>query len=173
MLSFGSLIESSVRPAYLGSLARGDYGKADTHLRHWACVVTAGSAVALLVSVWGHRWLARILLGESFRVESSLLPWIVFGYYLYILSHVFVRACYAHGATGSVLLVEALGAVVAVVAGAAGIMLAGLQGAAMAVPVYFGAQLAMAYAASRRVPRMPLKPCPRTIPSADRPSSTQ
>jgi O-antigen/teichoic acid export membrane protein len=58
--------------------------------------------------------------------------------------------CFAHDATKSVLLSEATGAVLSGVVGFPMIYFYGLEGAAMAVPVYFGMQLLLSAYLARR-----------------------
>ena len=141
MLILGSIVETTVRPAYQSSVVQGDYGGANQYLRKWLLLVLLISCIALIVASVGHVWLAQLLLGEPYRGASYLFPWIVGGYALLIISHIPTRICYANGATKRVLAIEASSAVLAVILGYVFINSAGLIGAAIAIPIYFGIQL--------------------------------
>lgn len=144
MLIFGYIVESTIRPVYLSAVAEGDQQRARHYLKVWAVVIFIGSLLAIVLSILIHPWLARILLGVQYRSVSYLLPWIVGGYSLLILSYIANRVCYAHEATRSIFFVEAIGAIAAVILGFFCIKWAGLMGAAVAVAFYFGVQLFVA-----------------------------
>jgi O-antigen/teichoic acid export membrane protein len=149
MLLFGGVIENIFRPAYQRALVEGASRRAHRYLRKWALVIVLGSLTAVALALIGHRWLAHILLGEQYRSVSYLMPWIVGGYALLILSHVANRVCYANEATRSILLIESAGALLAVVFGFICIEWAGLKGAAAAISLYYGAQLIMSFRSAR------------------------
>jgi O-antigen/teichoic acid export membrane protein len=140
MLMFGGIVENTIRPVYQGALVEGDNRRAHIYLRNWALFILIGSLMAIALAWIGHAWLANILLGEKYRSVSYLLPWIVGGYAFYLQYQVVGRVCYAHGATHSILLVEGLGALLAIILGFICIILAGLWGAALAVSLYYGTQ---------------------------------
>jgi len=150
MLVFGYIVESTIRPVYMSAVAEGDHQRARHYLKVWAVIIILGSLLAIVLSILIHPWLARILLGVQYRSVSYLLPWIVGGYSLLILSYIANRVCYAHEATRSIFLVEAIGAIVAVVLGFLFIKWAGLMGAAIAVVFYFGVQLFVAIIFARK-----------------------
>ena len=106
--------------------------------------------MAVAIAWIGHSWIAALLLGENYRRVSYLLPWIVGGYALLVLSHVANRICYAHEDTQKIFIVEATGALSAIIIGLLLIKAAGLLGAAAAVPLYFGIQLIVSYQFARR-----------------------
>lgn len=149
MVMLGSIVETTIRPAYQHALITRDTPRAQAYLRKWALLIVAGSCVAITVSWVGHSWIAALLLGENYRTASYLLPWIVGGYALLVLSHIANRVCYANEDTQKILLVETSGALFAVVIGLACIHQAGLWGAAVAVPLYFGGQLFVSYVFAR------------------------
>lgn len=151
MLMLSNIVETAVRPAYYLSVARKDRAN-KRYLGAWLLIVVAGAAVMCLIFVHFHQHISQLLLGPDFREASHLMPWIAAGYGALALSHITTRMCYAHDATRSVLVTEATGACFAVVVGFPLIYLYGLQGAAVAVPVYFGIQLSVsAYLARRSV----------------------
>jgi O-antigen/teichoic acid export membrane protein len=143
MLLFGGVVETTFRPAYQSALVEGANRRAHNYLRKWGLLIALGSLVAVALAWIGHHWLAHILLGQQYRSVSYLLPWIVGGYGLLILSQVANRVCYANDATRSILLIESTGALLAIVFGFICIEWAGLPGAAVAISLYYGAQLIM------------------------------
>ena len=145
MLMMGGVVETTIRPAYQQALVERDDQKAHGYLQKWVRLILVSSFVAVAMFWVGHSWLARIMLGESYRAVSYLLPWIAAGYSLLILSHVANRVCYANEATRRILFIEGSGALLAVVIGFICIYLAGLAGAAIAVVIYYGLQLVISY----------------------------
>jgi O-antigen/teichoic acid export membrane protein len=145
MLMLGSVVETIIRPAYYSALASKDVNKANNHLRKWFFIAALCSGIAVLGTWKGHSWIARIVLADEYRSASFMLPWIVVGYSLLILSHIASRVCYANEATKSVLVIETSSAVLAVTIGYLMIDRSGIVGAAQAAPLYYGAQLIIAY----------------------------
>jgi len=150
MLMLSGIVETTIRPVYQSALAEGDTRRALYYLRKWALMTALGSAAAIALAWVGHAWLAKVLLGESYRSASYLMPWIVGGYALCLQYYVLARVCYAHGATQRILFMEILGALLAIFVGYFCIKQAGLWGAALAVPVYFGAQFVAGLVLSRK-----------------------
>ena len=142
---FGGVVEATLRPVYQSALVGGDKELAHFYLRKWSLIILFGCFVAIVVAWIGHSWLASILLGEQYRNASYLMPWIVAGYSLLVISHILNRVCYANEATKSIFLIEITGAVFAIVVGFVCIKWAGLTGAAIAISLYFGAQLILSY----------------------------
>jgi O-antigen/teichoic acid export membrane protein len=102
-------------------------------------------AVALL-----HRQLAGLLLAAEYREYSPLMVWIAAGYVLAVCSQVVERVCYALHDTHGVLMIQVAGAALSVAIGIPMVLAFGLKGAAWAVPLYFGGQLALSVACARR-----------------------
>ena len=152
LLMLSSIAETSIRPLYLSALAARDRQASRKYLVAWLVIVSAsGLAACVLLTVF-HRQLAYVLLGTEFREGSYLMPWIGAGYGLLALSHVTTRICYANDATRSVMATEMAGALCAVVVGFLLINSYELQGAAMAVPIYFGVQFVLsAYLAHKSI----------------------
>lgn len=141
LLMLSSIAETSIRPVYYDAVARQDRQASRKYLVVWLVIVSAGGVAACALLTVFHGQLAGVLLGAEFREGSYLMPWVAAGYGLLALSHVTTRICYANDATRSVLTIETVGALCAVVAGLPLIYAYGLTGAAMAVPLYFGIQL--------------------------------
>jgi O-antigen/teichoic acid export membrane protein len=141
MLMFGGVVENTIRPVYQSAILEGEFNHATSYLFRWTLAIALGSAIAITLAWACHTWLARLLLGDGYRNVSYLMPWIVGGYALCLQSQVMSRVCYAHGATQKVLQIEGLGAILAISIGYLCISQAGVWGAALAVPIYFGVQL--------------------------------
>jgi len=150
MLMFGGVVETTLRPVYQHALVTGEPGRARHVLGKWIAIVSTGSAAAIILAWLGNEWFARLLLGEPYRESSYLMPWIVGGYALCLQYHVISRVLYAHAATTRILLSEAIGALFALVLGYLLIRQAGLFGAALAVPIYFGLQYAVVLVLTRK-----------------------
>jgi O-antigen/teichoic acid export membrane protein len=150
MLMFSSIVETTIRPAFQSALVEGDNRRAHDYLRKWVVMAALGSLLAIALAWVGHSWLAHLLLGEQYRSVSGLLPWIVGGYALLALSDISTRVCYAHSASDRVLLIVLAGSVSALLFGYFNIRAFGLLGAAIAVPLYYGAQLVTSFSFSRR-----------------------
>lgn len=150
LLMLGGTIELFVRPIYQGAVSAADHSKANRVLLLWfAAVVGAGVASVLLIALLRDE-LARVFLGAQYRSGAALMPWIAGGYMLLTIAQVFERICYAHARTTRVLLIQATTAVAAAIATTGGILLWGITGAAMAVPVYFSVQVVIAAYLARR-----------------------
>ena len=149
MLMFGSIIENLIRPLYQSAVSENDTSSAKIHLYQWMAFIILGSSIALVLALTCHHWLAEMMLGKNYRNASNLLPWLVAGYGLLILSHVANRICYAHGATRRIFLIETCGAFLAVALGFPLIKWNGLMGAAQAVLLYYGAQFVISWLLAR------------------------
>jgi O-antigen/teichoic acid export membrane protein len=148
-LMLSNIAETAIRPAYYGAL-RQKSGASKKYLTGWFLISALGSVALWAGFAMFHEEVASLLLGPAFRGGAYLAPWIAAGYGLLALTHITTRVCFAHDATKSVLFSEAAGAVLSVVVGFPMIYFYGLDGAAMAVPLYFGLQfLLSAYLANR------------------------
>jgi Na+-driven multidrug efflux pump len=130
-----------------------DAARVRSALRQWLIfsVVVGGIGFAL---IWVLRnFIVVLLLAEPYRVGVNLMPWIAAGYWLLAISQVYTRVCYGYHDTKAVLWIEMTGALLAVAVAIPAIFSYGLTGAAMAVPVYFGCQLAVAVWFARRAER--------------------
>ncbi|MDD2800224.1 MAG: lipopolysaccharide biosynthesis protein [Methylococcales bacterium] len=145
VLIFGNIVETVIRPVYQQALAEDNQKLAHRYLGKWVLVIIIGAFMIINVTWLSHSWIAKVMLGEKYRNVSYLLPWIAGGYSLLVLSHVANRVCYANGATVSVLVIEGTGTLIAIASGLVCIYLWGLWGATIAVSIYYGVQLIVAY----------------------------
>jgi O-antigen/teichoic acid export membrane protein len=149
----GGTAELALRPVHQAAVANGDQQRAQKIFRLWLATVTCVCAMGVLIFAVGHRFIADLLVGKSYRYASGLMPWIGLGYAIRAASYVFERMCYAHGQTRSVLAIQSCGVLGWMVATPLGALTLGLKGAALAVPVNFFVQLAAAVVLSRRAAR--------------------
>lgn len=144
MLMMGTIVETTFRPVYQQALVNGDRLVAIKYLYKWGGILLVGSCIAMFISMNWHQFLANILLGPQYRGASFLFPWIVAGYAFLAFSDIPLRACYANGATMSILTVLVTDSVLAVVLGYILVYHYGLIGAAIAVPIYYGIRFSLA-----------------------------
>lgn len=109
--------------------------------------------IGVAVVLFFRETVASLLLADSYRSASSLMPWIAIGYWLLLLSQVYARVCYAYHDTRAVLAIETVGAVSSIAITMPAIHYLGLAGAAAAIPCYFGVQLGLSAWFARRSAR--------------------
>lgn len=148
-LMLSSIAETAIRPTYYQALRRQSEAS-KKYIGAWFLIAGFGSAALWAGFALFHEEVASLLLGPAFRDGAYLAPWIAAGYGLLALVHITTRVCFAHDATKSVLFSEAAGAVLSVVVGFPMIYFYGLEGAAMAVPLYFGMQFLLSAYLARR-----------------------
>jgi O-antigen/teichoic acid export membrane protein len=145
--------EQALRPIYQTAVSQADYARARKILTLWITGVAVICALGVLAFVFGHKLFAAIAVGKTYRHASGLMPWIALGYAIRAVSYVFERVCYAYGQTRRVLVIQVCAACATVIVTPVGVLALGLRGAAMAVPVYFSVQLAIAIWLARRTIR--------------------
>ena len=146
-------VEQGLRPIYQTAVSRGDRVEARRILVLWIGIVAAVCSCGVLVFTFGHDWIAALVVGKAYRHASGLMPWISLGYAIRAASAVLERVPYAYGKTQRVLVIQICGVAATAVVTPLGIFAFGLQGAAMAVPVYFSFQFAAAALLARRTIR--------------------
>jgi O-antigen/teichoic acid export membrane protein len=149
-LMLSGVIEQTLRPVYYDAIAAGDSERSRVVLRAWLTLAVLGGGFGFALASLLHEQIAAWLLAEPYQMSAGLMPWIAAGYWLLVISHVFTRICYAHHDTRSVLVIEASGALLSLGMLFPLISVYGVIGAAVAVPLYFGAQLVIAFLLSRR-----------------------
>jgi O-antigen/teichoic acid export membrane protein len=149
-MAVGGTIEQAARPVYQALVTGGHRARAREVLGMWFIAIAAICGAGLLMAVFWNQQLANLILGPAYRNAAALIPWIAAGYTLRCLSYVFERVCYANGDTRQVLVIQSCGAFATLIATPVGALNWGLQGAAVAVPICFGAQLAAAAILARK-----------------------
>src|SRR5262249_44947367 len=155
--------EQALRPVYQTAVSTGRQSRARGILAVWQLVVIATCCAGVLVFAFGNELLAKLFLGQSYRHAAPLMPWIAIGYAIRASSYVFERVCYAYGNTRRVLFIQLCAVLLAAVATPVGVLSGGVRGAAMAVPVYFTLQLAVAVILARRTVRETVFPAASPI----------
>jgi O-antigen/teichoic acid export membrane protein len=150
LLMFSASVELALRQPYYTSASSRNYSAELRALVLWLATVTSVSLVLWLLFVLFHSEIAALMLAPEYRSYSPLMVWVAAGYLLLSMAQVFERVCYAHHDTRGVVWVEASGAVLNVVIAAPLIYAYGIEGAAWAVPWYFGGQLLIAAARAHR-----------------------
>lgn len=136
-------------PIYFDAVARGDDPRARRILLNWLAITIVLCVLGIAAFTLLGDTIARILLAQPYRSASRLFPWIAVGNALLALCLVLERPFQAWHRTGNCLLVRCAGSILSVAVGVPMILLWGIDGAARAVPIYFGAQLALTMALYR------------------------
>jgi O-antigen/teichoic acid export membrane protein len=148
-LMLSASAELTLRQPFYARLSVADHRGAQRALAVWAGgVVAAALAMALLLLLF-HAEFAGWLLAAEYRAHSALMAWIGAGYVLLAAAQVFERVCYACHDTRGVLGVQTAGAILSVALAAPLVWRFGIEGAAWAVPAYFGAQMLLTVARAR------------------------
>lgn len=141
----GTAVEQTLRPVLYQAIADGNEQKARLVERRWLFILVAVCAVGTAGFMLLHQTLSALLLAESYRNYSYLMPWLAVGYSFLIVGQFFERLCYARDKTGAVLVIQATGAVVSVCMTVPLVWHFGIAGAAWAVPGYYFIQLLVAH----------------------------
>jgi O-antigen/teichoic acid export membrane protein len=133
------MVETTLRPAYFEAVSAANKVRENRLFRVWMGLNVAISVLGFVLFWLLHPWIAKFLLAQPFRSGSTLMPWIAGGYVLFVIAQTFERPLYAHKRTHRVLWAQGLAAVACLISEYLLIRKWGIQGAAMAVPCYFGA----------------------------------
>jgi O-antigen/teichoic acid export membrane protein len=160
-------LELLLRTRYFDAVAADDRQGARRIFASWMALQTAICVlgVAAVSSLSG--LIASICLGAQYQGASRIMPWIAAGSALLALYSTLEKVFHARQRTGWCLALRAAGAVLSVVVGLPLILVFGIDGAAWAVPVYFGLQvvacIAVIYSTSRSEfrKRAEIVPCRR------------
>jgi O-antigen/teichoic acid export membrane protein len=143
-LMAGIVVENYYRPHYYDALADDKSDSARSILRTWF-VLTAVICVLGLIAVLALKsFIVSLFLADSYRTAAGLLFPIALGNAFFALSQVSERFLHGHERTELCLVSRTIGAIMSLAAGIPMIYFYGLAGAAWAVPLYYGCQLASA-----------------------------
>lgn len=138
----GSVITLTLRPHLYAAIGAGNARRESRLLKMWwLAAVSCGLALLLFIHVFNEE-LTRLLLGSKYAAAATLLPLIALGYFFSLLSQTAEIVSYAHSATDLVLRNQAIGSVACIAIVIPAVHGYGILGAAAAVPLYFGIQLA-------------------------------
>lgn len=150
-LMLSASVELALRQSYYARVGAGDPEGAGRVLGVWLGSVLAAALALCLAFVTFHAEIAALLLAAEYRAHAALMAWIAAGYVLLASAQVLERVCYAYHDTRGVLIVQAAGALLSVAIAAPLIWRHGIEGAAWAVPLYFGAQLLLTVGRAHRI----------------------
>lgn len=156
-LILGQVVELVLRPKYNNLVSASKHHDANRLHNKWVLLVLVLALICLVFVSLFNDGIATIFLGEAYRSNNSLMPWVALGYSLLILSYIYEKTLYAHHKTGAVLKVQAVGALVSIPVATLFIHLFGMSGAAYAVPAYFSLNLILAVLASKRTAALYVK----------------
>ena len=146
----GGAVETTLRPVYFHAVSSGDLKQQAGIFRNWL-MLQLSVVVVLTTTFWFFSdEISYWLLGERFRSAAPLMPWIAGGCGIIVVAQAFAGLCYASRDTTQVLKIELTGALARVVISYPAIYMAGLSGAAIAVPISAVVQLTAAIVMSRR-----------------------
>lgn len=164
-LMLSASVELVLRQPFYAHLTAADRRGARRTLAAWVGSVVATALVLALALLLFHAQIAGWLLAADYRAHSALMAWIGAGYVLLAAAQVLERVCYACHDTRGVLGVQTVGAILSVVVAAPLVWQYGIEGAAWAVPAYFGAQLLLTLVRARHAWQRTLVEMPRSNPS--------
>jgi len=142
-LMLASIVEMTMRPSLYNAIAANDLPHTARAKRTWVLLVSAGAAAGVLAFYLLSNVVGNLLLGAEYRLATALMPVVALGYALYVVSNVFSRFCYAFDDTRAVLILTVAGSIAGLAVLVPAIHFAGLWGAAAAVPIRFGLELAL------------------------------
>jgi O-antigen/teichoic acid export membrane protein len=150
-LMAGIVLENYYRPHYYDALADNESQSARSILRTWFILTAFVCALGLIGVIALKSLIVSLFLAESYRTAAGLLFPIALGNAFFALSQVSERFLHGHERTDLCLVCRTIGAIMSLAAGVPMIYFCGLQGAAWAVPLYYGCQLASAMLIVRRL----------------------
>jgi O-antigen/teichoic acid export membrane protein len=153
-LMLNGVVELLLRPIYFQAVADGDRPREARILRAWMWLMALAAAAGGLLITLLRQTIADLFFGEQYRSGADLMPWIALGYAFLSVAYVGEKPSYAHKRTMWVLVIQATGAVLSVAVAIPLVHALGVLGAALAVPVYYGAQLIVALIAKQKVERL-------------------
>ena len=150
-LMAGIVLENYYRPHYYDALADDESDKAQRILTMWFFLTAAVCVLGLIAVIALKPLIVSIFLAAAYRSAASLFFPIALGNAFFALSQVSERFLHGQERTGLCLVSRTIGAVMSIAVGVPMIYLYGIQGAAWAVPIYYGCQLASAMLIVRRI----------------------
>jgi O-antigen/teichoic acid export membrane protein len=150
-LMAGIVLENYYRPHYYDALADNQSNSARRILMTWFVLTAVACVLGLLVVIIFKSLIVSLFLAASYRTAVDLLFPIALGNAFFALSQVCERFLHGQERTDLCLVSRTIGAGMCLAAGVPMIYYYGLQGAAWAVPLYYGCQLASAMLIVRRI----------------------
>lgn len=140
-LMIHALLAFSLLPRYNAAASRGNHS-AVTRIMGVRLALSVILCLIIVVLVYLLRdWIVRWFVGPEYRSGARLMPWITAGYACWLVANVFETVFLAYKKSGWMLLIQCIGAAACIPVQIFMTKQYGLDGAAMAVPIYFGIQL--------------------------------
>ena len=146
----GTAVELTLRPVLYQAIADGNEQKARLVEHRWLYALVAVSALGTAGFMLLHQVLSTLLLAESYRDYSYLMPWLAVGYSFLVVAQFYERLCYARDKTAAGLTIQTAGAIASIIIAIPLVSRYGIEGAAVAVPCYFLFQMMLARAMARK-----------------------
>ena len=150
-LMAGIVLENYYRPHYYDALADNQSDGARRILSTWFVLTAVVCVLGLVLVIVFKALIVSLFLAASYRTAVGLLFPIALGNAFFALSQVSERFLHGQERTDLCLVSRTIGAGMCLAAGLPMIYYYGLHGAAWAVPLYYGSQLASAMFIVRRI----------------------
>ncbi len=150
-LLLSSITEATLRQHFYEAFSNSDSYAVKKIFAIWIVLnVLLGFSGAFLI-LWLREPITHLLLAREYYDAANLLAWIAIGYVFLVTSHAIERIIYAAGNTRVVVAIQFVSAIVGILLAYIGAKTMGLEGVALAVPVYFGLQLLITFLNAKRV----------------------
>jgi O-antigen/teichoic acid export membrane protein len=155
-LMTGTVLENYFRPHYYDALIDNEPQRAHRILTKWFALTAVVCILGLMAVIALKSVIVSLFLAESYRSAASLFLPIALGNAFFALSQVSERYLYGQERTDLCLVSRTIGAGMSLAAGVPMIYFYGIEGAAWAVPIYYGCQLISALFIVRRIESLKL-----------------
>jgi len=140
-LMSSGIISKTLRPIYNKAVSNHNTALEKKIFYIWIITASAVAAVGILLILFLRKWIILLLLAEQYRSSIALIPWLAAGFAFQSLTFVFENYLYAHKHTKTILLCQSLCAVLSLAITIPLVIHAGMKGAAISCPIYFGLSL--------------------------------
>jgi O-antigen/teichoic acid export membrane protein len=149
-LMLSAITQQTLRPVLQHAIAEGNTKEIHAAKKGMLRTTILGAMGGVVAFMLLKDLAAYLFLSVEFRTAAGLMPWIALGYAFQCVSSVFTRYCYAFDATHYVLALTVSGSLIGIAVLIPAAIYYGLEGAAIAVPVRFGIELALSSLLSRK-----------------------
>jgi O-antigen/teichoic acid export membrane protein len=146
-------VEQLMRPYYFEAIAGGVQREARIVFARWIVLLASTSVLVIIAITLLRETIVALCLAEQYREAARLIPFLAIGHALWAISLTIEKVFHARQSTKWCLVVRTAGAFLSVAVAAPLIISFGMIGAAWAVPLYYGAQLALCIVLARRLIR--------------------
>jgi O-antigen/teichoic acid export membrane protein len=152
LLMIGGVTDATLRQMLYGAVASRNGERLGGTVKIWiGANLVAALVGAIVLTVFAHPLVAWLLAHEYRSTSALLLPWIAFGYALMLVTQPVERLLYAANKTRTVIALQSIGALTAIICAFVGAQWKGVFGVAVTVPIYMAVQLLITIWAARRI----------------------